>query len=251
MRITDKIDPFTVERREAQLSILAIVVIVVMSIGMAAAMYPLVFDHAITPETETARRAFYAFCILSALMVTYLTNRHIVIRKLRNKIREGQQRIETVQRQASADLLRTLPGMSRFQDRLTMELRRCAHTGDRLSLLLILATARKEITNEGDRDNAFGDVAKALLVKLRREDAIYGFQPGAFGVVLVAPNAALVTQITNRLIQSLEEVRSSSGRFTYETQVIGYPEQAKTSWEMEQAMRSFLRIDQPEKVAAS
>ncbi|MGD0697120.1 MAG: hypothetical protein ABSB82_20060 [Terriglobia bacterium] len=251
MRIADKIEFNTLERREAQLSILAIVVIAVMSIGMAAAMYPLVFAHPITSETETARRAFYGFCVLSILMVTYLTNRHIVIRRLRRTIVEGQQRIDMIRRQASTDLLRTLPGTSRFQDRLTMEFRRCVRTGDRLSLLLILATVRKEFSGEGEIDNAYGDVAKALLVRLRKDDAIYGFKPGAFGVVLVAPNAAAVTQITNRLIQSLEEARAASGRFSFETRVISYPEQATTAWEMEQAMHSFLRVDQPAQPAAT
>lgn len=249
MRLSDKIDPQTLERREAQLSILAILVIAVMSIGMAAAMYPLVFAHPITPETETARRAFYSFCVLSTLMVTYLTNRHIVIRRLRKKIADGQERIKLIQHQASADLLRTLPGMSRFQDRLTMEFRRCAHTGDRLSLLLVLASVNQDISNEGEIADIFGDLAKALLVKMRKDDAMYGFRPGGLGILVVAPTAAPLAQICARLVQSLEEARRSSGRFSFEMRVVNYPEQAKTAWEMEQAVRTFIPLDQAEKTA--
>ena len=247
MRLSDKIDPQTIERREAQLSILAIVVIAVMSIGMAAAMYPLVFAHPNTPETETARRAFYGFCVLSVLMVTYLTNRHVVIRRLRKKIAEGQERIKLIQHQASADLLRTLPGMSQFQDRLTMEFRRCAHTGDRLALLLVLASVNPGIVSEGEITDIFGDLAKALLVKMRKEDAMYGFRPGGFGILVVAPTAAPLAQICERLVQSLKEARQSSSRFTFETRVVNYPEQAKTAWEMEQAVRDFIPVDQAEK----
>jgi GGDEF domain-containing protein len=251
MRFYDNIDPQTLERREAHLSILAIVVIAVMSIGMAAAMYPLVFAHPITPETETARRAFYGFCVLSILMVTYLTNRHIVIRRLRKKIADGQERIKLVQRQASADLLRTLPGMSQFQDRLTMEFRRCARTGDRLSLLLVLASVNQDILNEGEIANIFGDVAKALLVKMRKDDAIYGFRPGGFGILLVAPAAAPLAQICDRLAKSLEEARHSSGRFSFATRIVNYPEQTKTAWEMEEAARNFIPVEQSEKAAST
>jgi len=249
MRISDKIDTRSLERREAQLSLLAIFVIAVMSVGMALAMYPLVFAHPVTPETETARRAFYGFCVLSALMVIYLTNRHIVIRRLRGKLREGQARIESIRRQAAADLLRTLPGISRFQDRLAMEIRRCTHTGDRLSLLLILSHPTKPFAVEGETENAYGEVVRALLVKLRKEDAIYAYQPGAFGVVMVAPNAAALTMVNDRLIQSLEDVRVASGQFTFETKTIAYPEEAKSAWELEQSMRAFLKMDQAAKTA--
>ena len=251
MRFADKIDAETIERREAHLSILAILVIAVMSIGMAAAMYPLVFAHPITPETETARRAFYGFCVLSILMVTYLTNRHIVIGRLRRKIADGQERIKLIQRQASADLLRTLPGMSRFQDRLAMEFRRCAHTGDRLSLLLILASVNQATSDEGEIANIFGDVAKALLVKMRKDDAIYGFRPGGFGILLVAPAAAALAQICDRLVRSLEQARQTSGRFSCATRVVNYPEQAKTAWEMEEAVRTFILVGQTEKTTST
>jgi len=80
---------------------------------------------------------------------------------------------------------------------------------------------------------------------MRIDDAIYGFRVGAFAVVMVAPNAAALTQINQRLIRSLDEVRGSTGHFKFETQIISYPEEAKTAFEMEQTARTFLQIDQP------
>ena len=103
MRISDRIDPQTLERREFQLSVLSIVVIAVMSVGMAASVYPMVFSQPATPDTETARKSFYAFCVLSVLMVSYLTNRQIVIRRLRKDHTAGKHKIEIISREASAD----------------------------------------------------------------------------------------------------------------------------------------------------
>lgn len=247
MRISDKIDPQSLERREFQLSVFSIVVIAVMAIGMAASVYPMVFSQPVTPETETARKSFYAFCVLSVLMVSYLINRQIIIRKLRKQITEGQNRIEVIRREASADLLSTLSGLSHFQDRLTMEFRRCASTGDRLSLLLVQVKLDGEILDAGEIDNAYGDATRALMVNMRKEDSIFGFHPGGFGIIVLGSEAAPAAKVCNRLVQSLEEARRKGREFSFESRIVKYPEDARTAWEMEQALRSFLSVDDPAK----
>lgn len=251
MRITDKIDPHTIERRESQLAVLSIVVIAVMAIGMAASVYPMVFSHPASPETETARKSFYAFCVLAVLMVTYLTNRQVVIRKLRRKIKDGQARIEVIKRQASSDLLSTLPGMSQLQDRLAMEFRRSGSTGDRISLVMVSVTASKELSAAGEIENAYGAAVKALLVKMRKEDSIYGFCPGGYGIVLVGPVAELVEKFSERVVRGLEDARSAGGQFGFRIKTVSFPEDAKTAYEMEQAVFTFLPMKATASAAAS
>lgn len=251
MRITDRIDPQTIERREFQLSVLSIVVIAVMAIGMAASVYPMVFTHPVTPDTETARKSFYSFCVLAVLMVSYLTNRQIVIRRLRRRIKEGQERIELIRRQASSDLLSTLPGMSQFQDRLTMEFRRSASTSDRISLVMVRVTAHQGLSEAGEIENAYGAAVKALLVKMRKDDSIYAFRPGGYGIVMVQPGADQIEKFSNRMIRGLEEARQAGAQFTFETRVVNHPQDAQTAYEMEQAVHSFFPVEVAAKAAVS
>jgi hypothetical protein len=86
-------------------------------------MYPLVFVH---PEENkaTMRVAFFGFCALTLLFVGYLFDRQRTFTKLKQHLLAELERNVTLQLQASADLLNSMPDQNHFWDRLSMEFRR-------------------------------------------------------------------------------------------------------------------------------
>ena len=126
------------ERRELQLTVLAAVFVLVLAAGLAAFMYPLVFEH---PEGNkwTLRVAFFGFCALTILFVGYLIDRQGMVRKLKQQLLEELERNVEISHQASVDVLQSMPDINHFWDRLTMEFRRAVATEKTLSLLLVKA----------------------------------------------------------------------------------------------------------------
>lgn len=128
MRVFDKIDPLTIDHRDLQLHLLALSMIFVLGAGVALLMYPAVLTSSVVPSGLAVRKIFFGFCALCLLLISYLIERQLVIRRLRRKLIEEERQITRLRQQASADLLDTLPGLGHFQDRLTMEFRRAAST---------------------------------------------------------------------------------------------------------------------------
>ncbi|MGD0310792.1 MAG: hypothetical protein ABSC02_16075, partial [Acidobacteriota bacterium] len=124
MRVFDRIDPTTLDRRELHLWLLAITVIVILAAGMALLMYPTAFSDPIIVSGPTLRKTFFGFCALSLLSAGYFMDRQLTIHKLRRQLVEEQNRMMQIRHGASAALLESLPGISHFQDRLSMEFRR-------------------------------------------------------------------------------------------------------------------------------
>lgn len=249
MRVFDQVFPEALEHREFQLGTLAISIIAILSFGLAMAIYSPAFSHPLTEQGDTARKVFYAFCVLSILMVSYLTDRQLLIRKLRREIVAGKNQITLLRNEASADLLSSIPGMSHFQDRLPMELRRCANSGDPLSLLLFLLSISGEVSDEAGIATVYGSAAKVLLAKMRKGDSIYGFQPGAFGIILAACDSAAAERACGRCVQGLEETQPRGARLSLKTRVINFPADMTTAQGMVLAVRSFLLATNPEALA--
>lgn len=249
MRVFDQVLPEALEHREFQLGTYAISIIAILSFGLAMAIYSPAFSHPLTEQGETARRVFYAFCVLSVLMVSYLADRQLLIRKLRREIVAGKNQIALLRNEASADLLSSLPGMSHFQDRLPMELRRCANSGEPLSLLLFLLSVSGEVSDAAGIATVYGSAAKVLLSKMRKGDSIYGFQPGSFGVILAACDTAAAQRACERCVKGLEETQPGGARLSLKTRVINFPGDMTTSQGMVLAVRSFLLATNPEALA--
>jgi GGDEF domain-containing protein len=240
MRMFDRIDAATLEDRDWQLWMLAMVSIFILTAGMALLMYPTVFSTSEGPGGVILRRSFVGFCILCFLLEVYLLDRQLVIRRLRKQLAEEQQLKVRIVQQASTDLLGSLPGFSHFQDRLAMEFRRAANTQQALSLLLVVLRLAREVAGPEAAAAAQGDVAKVLIRKLRGEDSIFLFQPGVFAVVLPGVRGADAQHVAERLREGLIDAAGVSSRFTAEIQMVNYPEHASTAREMEQiAARCF------------
>jgi hypothetical protein len=226
------------ERRELQLTIMAAVFVFVLASGLAVFMYPLVFVHPDIGNKWTLRVAFFGFCALTLLFIGYLLERQRTVRKLKQQILEELERNIELRLQASADLLHTMPDINHFWDRLTMEYRRAMTMQKNLSLLLV--KAKLSAPGAGtDTTSALGDAAKAMSRKLRPTDSIYRLAPEIFGLVLPETDTLNAKRIAVRLQEELQSVRAKHGG-TFETTVHNYPEDAQSSHELEDIVKSVL-----------
>src|SRR6202049_3327759 len=175
------------ERRELQLTILSGVFLFGLARGLATLMYPLVFEH---PEGNkwTLRVAHFGVCGLTLLFIGYLVDSQGMVRKLKQQLLEELERNIEISHQASVDVLQSMPGISHFWDRLTMEFRRAVATQKTLSLLLIKAKPAAKAGPAGDESAAWGDAAKAMARTLRPTQSLYRLGKDLFGVVLPETN---------------------------------------------------------------
>jgi len=247
MRVFDRIDPTTLDRRELHLWLLALTVIMILSTGMALLMYPTAFSDPLIVSGPTLRKTFFGFCALSVLFVGYFLDRQLTIHKLRRQVVEEQNRMMQIRHGASAALLESLPGTSHFQDRLTMEFRRASNTQQPLSLLAVQLKSSRGLLDAREIATSFGDAAKALIHTLRPEDSIYQFRAGVFGILLPGVSAAEAYSVSDRIADRLRAASGASECFSFDLHVVNYPEHVATAREMEKAVASHFPANQPER----
>ena len=239
MDLFDKVDQKTLDRRHWQLSILSLGMILVLGVGMALLMYPAVFGGNTAPAGHTTRTLFFGFCVLCVLMVAYLLDRQYVVYQLRKNLVEQEAQIARLRQEASADLLGTLPGFSHFQDRLTMGFRRAAQTGEPLSLILVRLKPSHTPDSPPDISIALRDAARVLIRKLRTDDSLYLLSSSVFGIVLPNTCRADMNRVVDRVTEGLTDASGAGNGFSFDVQVVNYPEQASTASEMERIADAF------------
>jgi len=245
MHIFDKVDPKTLDRRHWQLSMLSLGMIVVLGAGMALLMYPAVFGSNATSTGPATRPLFFGFCALCVLVVAYLLNRQYVVRQLRKNLVEQKTEMAHLRQEASADLLGTVPGFSHFQDRLIMGFRRAAQTGEPLSLVLVRLKPSRMFDSPAEVSVALGDAARVLLRKLRADDSLYHLSSAAFAMVLPNTSGADMNLVASRVEEGLTDASGASNRFTFDLQVVNYPEQVSSAYEMERLADAFSLRKEP------
>jgi GGDEF domain-containing protein len=233
MEVFDKVSQKTIDRRDQQLSFLALIMVVILGGGMALLMYPTVFGRAAVIPVAPSKTLFFGFCALCILMVMYLVNRMRVVKNLRASLVEEREQLALILQQSSAELLGTIMGFSHFQDRLTMDFRRAAQVNEPLSLLLVHVKPAKMFAGGPQGEVALGDAAKVLSRKLRREDSLYRLSTDVFGIMLPGASDEVARQTANRLSEGLADAAGASNRYTTEIQVVNYPEHVKAASEME------------------
>ncbi|PYV15641.1 MAG: hypothetical protein DMG21_14480 [Acidobacteria bacterium] len=238
MNIFDRMDPSKIDQRDAQLWILAIAMIVIFSGGLALLAYPAAFSTPVPLSGPWVRRAFIGFCTLSLLLIGYLIERQVMIRRLRARLEEERTEATGLLRQASADLLETLPRFEHFQDRLAMEFRRAVSLQRPLSLVVVQLKFAPALEDPKDCSTAIGDAAKAMIRKLRGEDSIYLFSWGVFGILLPAVRGVDAQRVADRLTDGLHDASGAGNRFSFELRVVNYPEHVAAAREMEQTAQA-------------
>jgi GGDEF domain-containing protein len=243
MRVFDQVDPQRIERRELQLTILSLSVNAILAAGAALLMYPTISAHPVIFGAATSRVIFGGFCVLSVLLVGYLFDRQIVVRRLRNEISQQRLRYTQLRLQAATDLLRSLSGLNHFQDRLVMEFKREVQSGAALSVLVIRLTPSIAVEDSNEVTVAYGDAAKAMMRKLRREDSLYYFSHGSFGILLPSTRVLDARESSARIAEGLSDAAGVIGRFNSDIKTFNYPEHVETAHELELAVRSLLPRD--------
>jgi len=243
MRIFNRVEAENLEHSEEQLGIFVAVTVVVLAVGMVVLMYPVVFSHQ-TPGDRTMRTAFWGFCALCVLLTVYLWDRHATIRRLRRGMAEGRRQIAETRRQASVELLKTMPNFGSFQDRLPMEFRRMATTTQKLSIVVITLKFPPDHSSPSETAAALGDAAKVIARKLREQDSVYILAPACFGAVLPGVDLSTAERVCARLNEGLADAAGASRRFQFELKVINYPTHASSAHELQQAVSALALVDE-------
>ena len=226
------------EKRELQLTILAVVFVLVLAGGLAAFMYPLVFIHPVGNKW-TLRVAFFGFCGLTLLFVGYLLEHQRTVRRLKQQLLAELERNISLQHQASVDLLASMPDQHHFWDRLTMEFRRALTMEKNLSILVVKGKAAPGSGKQTDDDAAWSDTAKAMSRKLRPTDSLYRLAPDIFALVLPETDALNAKRIAVRLQEELQDIRTKHGK-TFDITAHNYPQDAQSAHELEDIVKSLL-----------
>jgi GGDEF domain-containing protein len=233
MQVFDKVSQKTIDRRDQQLSLLALIMVIILGGGMALLMYPTVFGRAAVIPVAPSRTLFYGFCALCILMVLYLVNRMRVVKGLRNSLMEEREQSAKILQESSSELLGTLMGFSHFQDRLTMDFRRAAQVNEPLSLLLVHVNPSKVFAEGPQSEVALGDAARVLSRRLRKEDSLYRLSSDLFAIMLPGISDEAAKETANRLSEGLADASGASNRYTTNIEVVNYPEHVHSASEME------------------
>lgn len=243
MATIDRQELDRLERRGLQLTILSSVFVLILASGLAAFMYPLVFVH---PEGNkwTLRVAFFGFCALTLLFLSYLFERQRTFHKLKDQLLAELERNVALQVQASADLLKSMPDLNFFWDRLSMEFRRAQTMEKNLSLLVVKVKRNRK--TDSDPNAALSGAVKAMSRKLRPGDSIYRLADDMFGVVLPETDTLNAKRVAVRLQEELQGVRAHLN-CSFDLTAHNYPEHVQSAHELEDIVKSMF----PEEVPAA
>lgn len=146
-------------------------------------------------------------------------------------------------RQASVDLLSTMPNFNTFEDRLTMEFRRAAAAELKLSVVVICVKLHSAFSEPTMGMSVLGDAAKAASRKLREEDSLYILRPAFFGVILPGVGQEAAQRVSARLAEGLSDAAGVSDRFSFKIESITYPEQTSSAHDLELVISGWLPED--------
>jgi hypothetical protein len=238
MKIFDQIRLQDIDRRNWQLWVLAIGMILVLAGGLALHMYTLASTPGFSLSQRTVVKGIIGFCALAILFASYLIDRLMVIARLRKEL-EDERKLNLERRsQGNKELLQTLFGPGQFCDRLALELQRAEHSKLPLSGLTISLEVSPSLSGSEEIYSAFGEAVKAMMHRLRGEDSIYQFTSGVFGILLPGTGEEEARGVAVRVADGLNEAMGISKRYSFDIRITNFPEHAKSAPEMEQLMRA-------------
>ena len=243
MKIFDEIRVQQLDRRQLQLTILASLAIAVLATGVALLMYPAIFSRAILVSSQSLQFAFYGFCLLSALLVGYLWDRQLTIRRLSEQVRTEQRRNVALRLKASSDLLNTIPGARGFREQLLA----CSQLMDSKLTALSVAVVRIDlsgmVTGKNEGQIAYADAAQVIHRRLRKQDSIWTLSPGVYGIILAGMDTPAAQRFAASIETGLQDAAGVNSRFTVEIQLLNFAGYGRSAFEIEQAVNELLPRD--------
>jgi GGDEF domain-containing protein len=243
MRIFDRMPAGGLEDREMQLIVLACFAIIVLAVGLALFMYPVVFSQSDASHSRTMPIAFFGFCGLSVLLAVYLLERQITIGRLRYQIMQERKMASEALKQATVEFLEALPNFGSFQDQLSMAYRRVVATKQNLSVVVVTTKLGKAVSETAFSISFPGDAAKAISRKLREQDSVYILASGVFGIILPGLNVLGAKRVSARLAEGLSDAAGVNNRFSFKIESISYPEQSSSAHDLELAVQNLFTED--------
>jgi hypothetical protein len=243
MHIFDEIHAQQLESRQLQLTLLASLAIAVLAGGVALLMYPAIFSREILFSSRSLQFAFYGFCLLSALLVGYLWDRQLTIRRLTNQVRTEQRRNNDLRLKASADVLNMIPGMRGFREQLLTHSLRAGAKLPVLSVAVVRLYLSGMISHKSDEQIAFADAAQVIHRRLRKGDSIWTLAPGVYGIILAGMDVSSALSFTSSVEMGLQDAAGVNTRFTSDIQLLSTGEHARSARDIEQAVAELLPRD--------
>jgi hypothetical protein len=217
--------------------------LLVIATGTALLMYPLVFLRQDTPSDSTLRIAFSGFCVLCALLTAYLWDSQATIRRLRRQVELDSKERLAARQEAYEELLKSIPKLSTFEDRLPMEHWRSTATEQELSILVVNLQLPADATSAPARISILGDAAKAISRKLSDQDSIYLLGEACFGAVLPGVEAAAARSTASRVAEGLIDTAGVTGRFSHKIDIVNFPQDASSAYELQEAVCALIPLD--------
>jgi len=242
MHVFDEIQPQQLDRRQLHLTILSSLAIAVLATGVALLMYPAIFSRAILLSSRSLQFAFYGFCLLSVLLVGYLWDRQLTIKRLTDQVRAEQRRNRELRLKASSDLLNMIPGMRGFKEQLFSR-GQAATDAPAFSVAVVRLYLSGTITQKIDEQVAFADAAQVIHRRLRIEDSIWTLGRGVYGIILSGMDAPIARQLTSSIEMGMQDAAGVNSRFTADVQLLTFAGRSRSAYELEQAVNALLPRD--------
>jgi hypothetical protein len=235
--------PANLERRELQVSLLACLALVIVAIGAALLMYPVVYYNDASHVDHTLRAAFLGFCALSILLTAYLWQSNAIIRRLRRQIETDHEASRRDRTEACEELLKGMPKLDSFQDRLAMEYRRTIAARQQLSILVISLNFSTQASSSLVRTLILGDAAKAVSRKLSERDSIYLLGTSCLVVLVPGLEVSLAQNAVSLVAEGLIDAGGVHPPFTHKIDVVNYPQDASSAHELYEAVCALVPRD--------
>jgi len=238
VQVFDHIDPQKLERRDAELWVMAITMIGILAGGMALLMYFSSLGSPALPRGVSLQEIIFSFCVLSLLLVAYLIERQLTVRHLRKQLREERTRTARLLGQASADLLETLPDVEQFRARLRLEFSNAETFQQPLSLLISLLRPSRRGLDSDETSTVIAGAVKATLRVLRGEDMVYLLAQEVFAILLPGTLEEDADRVAERVRERLLDASGANHRFVFTVHVINYPRQVASISEFDDFIKS-------------
>jgi hypothetical protein len=243
MPVSARTAPTSLERRELHLTLFACLSLLIVAIGAAVLMYPVAYYNEGAHADHTLRAAFWGFCALSALLTAYLWESNATIRRLRRQIEAVREASRRARAEACEELLRGMPKLDSFRDRLAMEYRRTTAASQQLSILVVSLQFSPDASSPLERTLILGDAAKAVSRKLSQRDSVYLLGTTCLGVLLPGLDASLAQDAVSLVAGGLIDAGGVHAPFTHQIDVVNYPQHASSEHELYEAVSARIPRD--------